>query len=219
MKFKNPLDDILGSKIKIELLRHFLINPGRYTGRELAKRVGCSHPAVMSAMNDLYAARLVTKEKVGNAYIFSFNERHLLAGRIAALFDAEREMVDSVVERFAEALKGKLDSIIVFGSVARGDATEISDVDMVISFKRGVDPGKYRMKVVDASSETIAATGSSVDYFLIRQSELLEKMRDKNKKGMWHDIFGDQPAILFRPKGDKLERSFYPKGEWMKNKL
>jgi predicted nucleotidyltransferase len=170
-------------------------------------------------LNDLYAARVVAKEKVGNSYIFSFNDRHLLAERIIALFAAERELVDLVVEKFAKVLKGKLDSIIVFGSVARGDAGASSDVDMVISFRSGVDPDKYRMKVVDASSETIAATGSSVDYFLIRQTELLEKMREKNKKGMWRDIFGDQPAILFRPRGDRLERSYYPKGEWMKDRI
>lgn len=219
MKFKNSLNDILGSGIKIELLRYLITNPGRYTGRELAKRVGYSHPAVMSGLNDLHMARVVTKEKVGNAYIFTFNKKHILAEKIVSLFDGERDALDLVVERFAEELEGKLEGIIVFGSAASGSADEKSDIDMVISFKRGIDPNKYRMKVVDASSETIVATGSSVDYFLLKHSELLEKMQDKNKKGMWKDIFGDQPVILFHPIGDKLGRSFFPKGEWMKPKI
>lgn len=219
MKFKNALNDILGSSIKVDLLRYFVINPGRYTGRDLARRVGYSHPAVMSALNDLHMARVVTKERVGNAFVFTFNGKHILAGRIVGLFEGEREALDLVVEIFAESLEGKLESIIVFGSAARGSATEESDIDMIIDFKRGVDPDRYRSKVVDASSETIAATGSSVDYFLLKHSELLEKMQQKSKKGMWKDIFGDQPVILFRPAGGKLDRSFFPKGEWMIPKI
>lgn len=44
--------------------------------------------------------------------------------------------VESIVKKFAEELKtifpGAVDSIIVFGSYARGDYTDLSDVDIMV---------------------------------------------------------------------------------------
>ncbi len=221
MNFKEPMSDILGSRIKVGILRYFINHPVRLSGRECAKRVGYSPPSVIAALNDLVASGVLLKEKLGNSFIYSLNDEHLLFEPIKLLFNAEKDAIDKVVETFADELEGRLANIIVFGSLARGEATESSDIDMIISFKKGVDSSGYRDKVVEVSNASFAASGNPVDYFLVNQPELEERMEGKNQRGMWKDIFGKEPVILYQPesKGKKLERSYFARGELMKFKM
>lgn len=221
MKFKEPMSDILGSRIKVDILRYFVNHHVRLSGRECAKRVGYSPPSVIAALNGLAASGIVFKEKLGNSFIYSLNDEHILIESIKLLFKAEKDAVDKVVERFAEELEGQLANVIIFGSLARGEDTASSDIDMIISFKKGVDPGRYRDQVVEASNASFAASGNPVDYFLVKQPELEERMEGKDQRGMWKDIFGREPVILYQPKGKgkKLERSYFARGELMRFRL
>jgi predicted transcriptional regulator len=53
MRFHETLEDILGSKIKIRILRLFYRTKGSYTGREIAKLIECSQEATRKALIDL----------------------------------------------------------------------------------------------------------------------------------------------------------------------
>jgi len=46
-----------------------------------------------------------------------------------------RKVVDEFVRRALEKYKDKIDSIILFGSVARGEAREDSDIDILVIWK------------------------------------------------------------------------------------
>ena len=46
-----------------------------------------------------------------------------------------RKPVEEFVKKALEQYKGKIDSIILFGSVARGEAGEDSDIDIVVIWK------------------------------------------------------------------------------------
>ena len=46
-----------------------------------------------------------------------------------------QEAVDEFVRRARERYKDKIDSIILFGSVARGEAKEDSDIDILVIWK------------------------------------------------------------------------------------
>lgn len=48
------------------------------------------------------------------------------------ILDKYRKAVDEFVERVLDKYSDRIDSIILFGSVARGEAKEESDIDILV---------------------------------------------------------------------------------------
>ena len=71
----------------------------------------------------------------------------------------------------------------VFGSVARGDATEHSDVDLLVRFSKP----KSLLELVRLEREVSAALGRRVD--LLTEASISPYMRDKVKREM-RTIYG-----------------------------
>jgi predicted nucleotidyltransferase len=100
------------------------------TGRQVhgLVRDQCSLWSVQQALAALVGLGLVTSREVGRAMVHTINEDHyaiqplrVLLDPFAALQEAVRGTVGSSVE-----------TVILFGSVARGEATVDSDVDLVV---------------------------------------------------------------------------------------
>ena len=51
------------------------------------------------------------------------------------ILDKYRKAVDEFVERVLDKYSDRIDSIILFGSVARGEAKEESDIDILVIWK------------------------------------------------------------------------------------
>ncbi|GAB2445318.1 hypothetical protein GCM10027062_27320 [Nocardioides hungaricus] len=83
--------------------------------------------AVQQALRDLDRLGLITTEAIGRAGVHRINEGHAAITPLRALA-SPIEMLTRVVE---ETVRG-VDAVIVFGSVARGDAHADSDVDLVV---------------------------------------------------------------------------------------
>lgn len=91
--------------------------------------------SVQQALADLVGLGVVDSRPVGRAMVHSVNEDHyairplrVLADPLAALREVVRDSVGSSV-----------DAVILFGSVARGEATPDSDVDLVVLASPGWD--------------------------------------------------------------------------------
>jgi len=50
---------------------------------------------------------------------------------IVSTSEKHRKAIESVVEQFLSELNDRIHSIVLFGSVARGEATEESDIDLL----------------------------------------------------------------------------------------
>jgi len=83
--------------------------------------------AVQQALRDLARLGLITTEVIGRAGVHRINEDHAAIASLRALA-SPIEMLTRVVE---ETVRG-VEAVIVFGSVARGDAHADSDVDLVV---------------------------------------------------------------------------------------
>ena len=195
MIYREPLDDILGNKLKLRILRLFCMTRGEYTGREMAKLTGYSQTYAIRALADLEANGLLFRRHVGRSHLYSLNDAHMMVEELTRLFNLERDALERLVQRFKDALGDDLLSIIVFGSVARGEERPDSDIDMVLKLRdgsRGVVEGK-----IDAVSNAVtAASGNPVSPVLITASELENMRGKKDKKGMWAEVLGEEPVIL-----------------------
>ena len=99
------------------------------TGRRVHALVADRHSlgAVQQALRDLDRLGLITTETFGRAGVHRIKEGHAATAPLRALA-SPIEMLTRVVQ---EAVS-EVDAVIVFGSVARGDAHADSDIDLVV---------------------------------------------------------------------------------------
>jgi len=98
------------------------------TGRRVhALADGHSLGAVQQALRDLEQIGVITSETIGRAGVHRINEANEAIAPLRALA-SPIEMLTRVVR---DAVQG-VDAVIVFGSVARGDAHATSDVDLAV---------------------------------------------------------------------------------------
>ncbi|MFC5993887.1 nucleotidyltransferase family protein [Pseudonocardia hispaniensis] len=99
------------------------------TGRRVHALVADRHSlgAVQQALRDLERLGLITTETIGRAGVHRINKGHAAIAPLRVLA-SPIEMLRRVVEGVVR----DVDAVIVFGSVARGDAHAGSDVDLLV---------------------------------------------------------------------------------------
>ena len=85
--------------------------------------------------------------------------------------DNEQALVDTVVERIAEAVKP--DQIILFGSRARGDATEDSDLDLLLVYDGPLTKRQVKMAV----RRLFPRPSFSMDLFVLTPAEFSRQQK------------------------------------------
>lgn len=99
---------------------------------ELADAVDYSQPTITKAVNMLAANDLVTDRREGNARLVQINPERLFRPDDPVLHIPQGEFhtpVRSAVDKLVEQLDNVV-GIILYGSVARGDADRRSDIDL-----------------------------------------------------------------------------------------
>lgn len=98
--------------------------------RQIANLAGVAPSNASAVLGSLIEAGLVVETPAGRASLVELNRRHLAAGPIVALAGLRGELVDRIRQRLTEwpDIRGAW----IFGSVARGDATSASDIDLLI---------------------------------------------------------------------------------------
>ncbi len=131
------IEDILGSKVKIKIIRKLALSEDREFGfEELSKALSLSFGAVHPALKELSDCRIVAARKIGKSKLYSINKKHLVFHEIKGLFGAEAAAFLRVAVKFTKSVDKKgIKNILVFGSVARGDANDKSDIDILIIYK------------------------------------------------------------------------------------
>lgn len=128
------LEKIIGKKSKIKILRLLLNNKEQeYCLDDIAKYTGMSCGTIYPSLKELLEARAVTQRKVGRSLLYTINKNHILFPQIKELIYLEKKSLRTVAEQFVVSLDKKgIDAVILFGSVARGEFNEKSDIDILI---------------------------------------------------------------------------------------
>jgi predicted nucleotidyltransferase len=195
MIYKFALDDILGNKLKLRILRLFCMAIGEYTGREIAKLTGYSQTYTMRALSDLEANGLLFRRDVGRSHLYSLNQKHMMVRELTKLFNLERNALEKVAQYIKDGLGESLRSIVVFGSVARGEERPGSDIDMILTLNDGAK-AVTESEISSVSIAASAASGNPISPILVTVSELEKIRAKKDKKGMWREVFGEEPVVL-----------------------
>jgi predicted nucleotidyltransferase len=87
------------------------------------------------------------------------------------------DKISSVIKQwFSEQYRENLESLILYGSQARGDAKEYSDIDILVVLKRGFD---YREEI-EKTSHFIADLSLEYDTVISRSFVSEERYKNEN---------------------------------------
>jgi predicted nucleotidyltransferase len=116
------IENILSSKSK----REFCL-------ADIVKETGSSFGTIHPAMKDLVSSRVVSVRKLGKSKIYKINRSSVFYPVVNGLFAVqEKAIFDKIISRFFGKLGTKnVKAVILFGSFARGDFTEKSDIDVL----------------------------------------------------------------------------------------
>lgn len=141
------IDNILGNKVLIRILRFLYLSPNRYFSfLEIERFVGAGRAGIMSALKKLdYYGMVYVEKKGGKRYKLKLDCP--LVEKLKEFFDYEKRFFQgidlrklSIIANFEndciKNLEG-LKSIWLFGSVAKGKAKEKSDIDLFILVEKG----------------------------------------------------------------------------------
>ena len=100
-------------------------------GREIARRTGLPAGTVTRELVKLAEAGLLRREKRGNQQIYSANTDHPIFAELASILRKTSGLADVLVAALAP-VTDQLRAAFVFGSLARGDETASSDIDLML---------------------------------------------------------------------------------------
>lgn len=169
------LEQILGSKVKTRVLRLLARQPEReFTLQEVALLTGLSHGSLHPALRRLSEVRAITARRVGRSTVYGLNRRHYLVPPIQVLFRQEARGLAVVAGRFVRDLdKRGIRLILLFGSAARGEASERSDVDLLVV----TASAQARARVSAEAAALLQRTDTHVSLTFLTPREARERTR------------------------------------------
>jgi len=130
---RDPLDEILGTRTKVRILRRLAFLDRPVTGREAARLAGVSHIA-QQALDELAEVGILDRTITPSGHLYRINEEKFLFSYLLGLFEAEGKRYTEVVDQLREILdehRGVLGASLI-GSAARGEETARSDLDLLV---------------------------------------------------------------------------------------
>jgi len=100
------------------------------TGRQIHRLVAETNSlrAVQDALRTLHALGLVSTETVGRSTLHTVNQAHYMVAPLRMMLDPIAALKAVVATKTDESIR----AVILFGSVARGTATDDSDIDLAL---------------------------------------------------------------------------------------
>ena len=125
------LEKLLGSEARVKILNLFLLNAGsEYYLREIAQRTGLAVRSVQRAAKDLTDIGILQRERRGNSVYFRLNTGNPIVPDLKAIFLKTIGLGDQIRERLSG--ESRIDVAFIYGSVAKGDETATSDIDLAM---------------------------------------------------------------------------------------
>jgi hypothetical protein len=161
MDFREPLATITPT-LDGDVLRVLARADAEMTGREIQRMAGSGSPqGIRNAADRLTAQGVVSRRLVGNAHLYTLNREHLASQWIEGLA--------SLPEQLTQRLRGAVGAwkqapvaALLFGSIARGEGTSDSDLDLLVVRPLGCDPDMpaWRGQIAELQEHATAWTGN-----------------------------------------------------------
>jgi len=125
------LTKLFGSEARVKVLSLFMLNAGsEYYLREIAQRTGLAVRSVQRAVEDLCEIQILEREKRGNSIYFRLNAQNPIVADLKGVFLKTVGLGDLLRDALSE--NTQIDAAFVYGSIAKGEETATSDIDLAL---------------------------------------------------------------------------------------
>ena len=111
-------------------IQKLITSPNNYSVRSLAKEANISVSTSKECLDYLLKKKILTLKKIGSTYQYNLYN-NIITKQIKILFSLFQILDSNLIEELLEKYKYIL-SIILYGSVARGEDDSKSDIDILI---------------------------------------------------------------------------------------
>jgi len=144
------LAKLLFKDYRRRVLELVLLNPDKaYHVREIARLTGTVAGTLHRELTHLAEAGILSKETIGNQVRYSANRDGIIFEELVSILrkcattkEVKKSEMDSLVEKnrqkiLSAAFKHGVRNVRVFGSMARNEANEDSDLDLLVELEKG----------------------------------------------------------------------------------
>jgi predicted nucleotidyltransferase len=144
------------------------------SGRELTRHIGHGSPeGIRRAADRLVLQGVLLRRTAGSAHLYQLNRDHLVSPWLEGLADLRGQLIERLRATVA-TWEPPAKVALLFGSVARGDATVDSDLDLLIVRARGCDPDSdpWQAQLMKLEQAATAWTGNDTRILEYGEEEL-----------------------------------------------
>lgn len=175
MLFHQYLEQLLGNKASISILRALYRYKGKvFTVRGLADSSSVSVNETALTVEKLVKFGIVRIQPVGRAHQVTLNDKSYVLNKIMGpIFIAESKTLDELIFVLKKHLTTKkILAAAIFGSVAKGEEKEDSDMDLLVVSD---DFDHATLAISTAAEETIPKFYSKISPLIFSKKDLLSK--------------------------------------------
>jgi predicted nucleotidyltransferase len=190
---------------EFKLLNAFLQNPSKELyGRQIERLTETNHERALVYLGKLVTAKVLIKEKKGKQMFYRLNKPNEIVLKALSMAELERKIefikknergiaIQHLVSELVEATGVGIYFVVVFGSVARGQAREASDIDFLFVLLQN---GKTKSKIEGFVRRMVIVTGERLSFHSITLSELERRwLKEPVYKNIWDErivFFGEE---------------------------
>lgn len=143
------LEALFGGPGRTAVLRLLAAQSAELTGRQIAELVGMSQPGIAGTLRHLASLGVVQRRRVGPAILHQLDRDNLLVQTLVLpALSAEANLIEDLKAELRAAFDPFAVSLVLFGSVARGESAPGSDIDVLVITADQADAASA-MKVAD----------------------------------------------------------------------
>jgi predicted nucleotidyltransferase len=172
-----PLD-VLASRPAVRILRYLAAHPGEHTGRQVGRSTDVAPSRAAEALSKLVDMGVLQRRAAGRAYLYSLNEtNYLVRDVLLPAFRGEARWLEALGNEVLTALNRTADSVLLYGSWARGQTTPTSDVDLLVVSRTRQAKVQAERFLESQRGQLAERFGHPVSLLVVTRNELLKRLR------------------------------------------
>jgi predicted nucleotidyltransferase len=188
MDFRRPVEAVIpGAQGRI--LAVLAETTAELNLRTIARLARVSPAQASRVLPELVTLGLVERREAPPSALFSLVDEHVGARAVRTLSRARGAVLEELGKLVAE-ISPRPASALVFGSFARGEADEASDLDiLLVRPEDGDNDDRWVSSVEEFRAAARRLTGNSVQVLEATEHDVPRRLRSKTQ--VWHDIVRD----------------------------
>jgi len=189
MKFRDFAECLLGSKVKVKLIRYLLSRGAITSEREIASLIGVSHNAVNKILKEFYELNLISPLRVGTATVWNINKDSYafqVVSKLGGIVTPLEDLESKIIKQYD--LVKPIKRVVIFGSLVEGEELPNSDIDLFVLITDSNQKRYTLSSLADLNSVCLQKYGNKLSPIVMTEKEYAKfknkKLLEKIKKGI-----------------------------------